>query len=468
MGYARSYGDTLDAMSVLIESLSMDGKPEKAMENLLKVLAYLGEPLSGNLSEEIVHKELIETHKSMQEISLASLDTMTDPQKIKAMHFLHLALWPSHQQRSLLCAVVSCRMVRLTLSHGLNLYSSTGIAVLGYAHTMVLRNYTEGYKLGKLAVTLNKSPKLVGEISLVVANGVCAFKEPIQALLPQILDNYRIAVKSGTVSCACANSMCYVIRAFLSGSPLASLQSEMTVFFHEMSKHNQTRPYLSLIPISNTITNLSGEPAHLFWDAVQGYEEDNDEKNLSESFDKNDIALCEIIITIQIAENFVFQRMDMAEKIVRQYQDFFALRGGLRVQFISVYRIFYSGLVAFHCFRETQDSYWMHRGRRAIVEMEKLAEECRWNFLNKMLLLTAEYHFSIGDFENATELYQQSLASAQAHRFLHEEAIANELAGYCQSKRQKTDLSIQFMERAIDCYKRWGAVKKVKSLRKDC
>ena len=84
-----------------------------------------------------------------------------------------------------------------SLNHnsGLNVYSSTGMAGLAYAYTAMLRNYTEGYKLGKLAVALNKSPKLVGEISIVVASHVCVFKEPIQALLPTILENYKIALE---------------------------------------------------------------------------------------------------------------------------------------------------------------------------------------------------------------------------------------------------------------------------------
>ena len=61
--------------------------------------------------------------------------------------------------------------------------------------TAVLRNYTEAYKLGKMALVINKSPKMVAEIALVVTNNVCIYKEPIQALLPIILENYRIAVK---------------------------------------------------------------------------------------------------------------------------------------------------------------------------------------------------------------------------------------------------------------------------------
>lgn len=462
---ARCYDDKLDTMGVLINTLVWDGKPGKALEKSLTVLAFLGEPLSDNLNEEAIVVELIETHDCVQQISPASwkaLPAMQDPRKMKAMHFLKHSIMPSSQQKTMFFAVITCRMVRLTLSHGLHLYSSTAMAMLAYAYTTVLKNYEAGYKLGKLALALNTSPKLFGEISLIVTNTISAYKEPLQVLLPTIIENSKIALKCGSIGVYGVASACYVIRAFLSGSTLTSLNKELVVFFHTLSKLNQIRSYKSLIPVSNAIADLSGEPRHRFCHAVEGYEE---EKNLSEAFKKKDISLCEILIAIQIAEHFVLRRMDLSSTIVRQYQEFFDIHGGgIEVQFIFVYRTFYSGLVAFHCFRETQDQYWMDLGRDAISKMKALTQRCKWNFENKMLLLTAEYYFSIGDFEKATQEYQLSITSAHAHRFVNEEAMANELAGYFQLKRGSKDLSIKLKKQAVGCYQSWGAMAKAKTL----
>ena len=229
-----------------------------------------------------------------------------------------------------------------------------------------------------------------------------------------------------------------------------------------MSRYNLIRHYLSIIPVSNAIANLSGEPQHPFWDAAIGYE--SNEKNLSESFVKKDLALCEIIVTLEIAEHFMFRRIDMAAKFVRQYQEFFDRSGGMQVKFIFIYRMFYSGLVAFNLFRETQDQYWMNLGKDTISQMETWMNECKWNFENKLLLLNAEYHFSIGDFDKATEEYRLSTFSAHAHRFFHEEAIANELAGYFQSERGRKGASISLMKQAKECYLTWGASRKAEAL----
>jgi len=435
----------------------------------LEVLSYLGEPLPTNLDKEAIYRELIATEECLQQISSSSWDTipaMKDPLKIKAMHFLNLSFRPSYFQGSLFFVVSSCRMVRLTLSHGLSIYSAMGIAGMASAYTAAVRNYTKGYKLGKLALAFNTSPKLLGEISLIVTNVPSVFKEPIQALLPTALENYKMALKRGDINTACWNSVFYVIRAFFSGSPLISLNKELSVVFRQLSRYNLVRHYLSLIPISNAMTNLSGEPqSSVMLNSIKGYEDN--EKSLREAFKKKDIALCEVIVTFQIAEHFLFRRIDMAEKVVRQYQEFFDMQLDSQVKFIFIYRTFYSGLVAFHCFRETQDNYWMDRGMNVMREMEILTKECKWNFENKMLLLNAEYHFSIGDFDKATEEYYLSVRSSHAHRFIHEEAVANELAGYFQLARGRKDLSINLMTQARECYQTWGAVRKAETLQND-
>merc|ERR1719343_1595478 len=191
---------------------------------------------------------------------------MKDPLKIKAMHFLHLSLAPSYFQKSLLFAVVSCQMVRLTLKHGLNLYSSAGIATVAIVSTSILRNHTKSYGMAKAALAIATSPKIRRNNVAAVTNTVFVLKEPIQALLPTILENYKVALKHGNIYEACANSVFYSIRALLSGSPLPRLHKEMQVFFSQMSRYNLIRLYLSIIPVSNAIASLSGEPQHPFWD----------------------------------------------------------------------------------------------------------------------------------------------------------------------------------------------------------
>ena len=86
--HAQRFEDKLDSMSVFIQSLIQAGKSQEALDNVLSILSYLGEPLSSNLDKLGIHKELLDVQYCMQQIPLSSWDTMPalkDPLKIKAM-----------------------------------------------------------------------------------------------------------------------------------------------------------------------------------------------------------------------------------------------------------------------------------------------------------------------------------------------------------------------------------------------
>ncbi|KAL7542497.1 hypothetical protein ACHAXR_011828 [Thalassiosira sp. AJA248-18] len=228
-----------------------------------------------------------------------------------------------------------------------------------------------------------------------------------------------------------------------------------------MAHHKRIAPYLYIMPILNAISGLTGGRQHTAWEGVRGFEDDDN--NLSNAFDKKDIIRAERIVSIQLMCSFIFRRMDNAERIIRRYQEFFdPHQAEQRTNAIT--QSFYSGLIALHCLRESKDQYWTDIALNASRAMATWAEGCKWNFENKALLLSAEYHFSIGKFDKAADEYDLSIASAHKHRFVHEEAIGNELAAYFHLDRGREDLSIELMKRAVECYQSWGAEKKAHSL----
>ena len=93
----------------------------------------------------------------------------------------------------------------------------------------------------------------------------------------------------------------------------------------------------------------------------------------------------------------------------------------------------------------------------ALHKMEGWLAFSEWNFKNKRLLLEAEYHFSMKNFGMAAICYEESITAAQAHKFLQEEAIANELAGLFFMEDGQRQKSLSCFEQSIKCYEIWGA-----------
>jgi len=79
-------------------------------------------------------------------------------------------------------------------------------------------------------------------------------------------------------------------------------------------------------------------------------------------------------------------------------------------------------------------------------------------------LLEAEYSFAIGDLEAAVNCYYASILSAGCHRFIHEQALAYELAGLFHLNSGKKDLSDELLKQSVACYQAWGACAKAATL----
>ena len=108
----------------------------------------------------------------------------------------------------------------------------------------------------------------------------------------------------------------------------------------------------------------------------------------------------------------------------------------------------------------------MDIGSSALKNMEAWAKECEWNFQNKLHLLRGQYFFAIKNFSKAEEEYQLSIEAASQHQFIHEKALALELAGLFHKKCGRKDLSDSLLRQSHHCYRSWGAIKKADSLLK--
>ena len=84
----------------------------------------------------------------------------------------------------------------------------------------------------------------------------------------------------------------------------------------------------------------------------------------------------------------------------------------------------------------------------------------KWNAENKALLLEAECNFAKGDIPRAKTAYEQSIQSAHQHKFIHEEALANELYGIFCVEAGDLYKGNELLGRARNLYEEWGAKKK--------
>ena len=94
-------------------------------------------------------------------------------------------------------------------------------------------------------------------------------------------------------------------------------------------------------------------------------------------------------------------------------------------------------------------------------QLEIWAENCSENFENRAVLVGAEIA-RIEDRElDAQRLYERAIRSAQKNGFVHNEALANELAARFYAARDFEKIAHAYLRDARYCYLRWGADGKV-------
>ena len=343
-------------------------------------------------------------------------------------------------------------------------YCNIGFASTALSFVTVFSDFSLGYSLAKISVTLVGSDSRLLPTKAITDTINCAcgmvniWKEPIQAILPQLKDAYSISFKYGMIDNALPSAMLFSYRAFFTGSLLTPLSEEVALFMRIADRRKRRLMYWSMLQISNAISCLgrssSGKNAEDFIT----------DEHLAEAARRNEFTVCEGMLAIKFMCSFIFRRLDEVKATARQYLELFERQGDGAAQFINIYRVFYGGMISLHFYRESQDQFWMDRATHAIKKMETWTAASEWNFENKLLLLQAESNYACGEMEKATEKYYLAIESSRKHRFVHEEAVACELAAAFHEKSGSADLVDELMRRAVECYQKWGAEKKVDSL----
>jgi PAS domain S-box-containing protein len=97
-------------------------------------------------------------------------------------------------------------------------------------------------------------------------------------------------------------------------------------------------------------------------------------------------------------------------------------------------------------------------------QLEMWAENCPENFANRAALVAAEIARLEGRALDAERLYEEAIRSARANGFVHNEALANELASRFYAARGFEKIARMYLQDARYGYLRWGADGKVRQL----
>jgi PAS domain S-box-containing protein len=452
---------------------------DRAVAVCLDYLRHLGVEWPPHPSEEEARHEyeLIWKRLGSRAIEeLIELPLMGDPASLASLDVLTKVAPPAYLTDANLYALVVCRAVNLSLENG----NSDGscVAYENFSNISGPRfgNYKAGFRFGQLGYELVEKRGLKRfEARTFMSFGcyVMPWTKSVRAGRDLISRAFEIANKSGDLVFGAFS--CYGLNTNLlaSGDPLAEVQREAENGLEFAQKAGFGIIIGVITAQLGLIRTLRGlTPKFGSFDDGQ-FDELRFERHLASE-------------PAPVAECFYWIRKLQARFVAGDYAS--AIDSALRAQrliwtspphFETAEYHFYGALARAACcdpkFPDQDgptssplEALAKEEHFEALVahhrQLEAWAENCPENFENRATLVGAE----IARIENraldAERLYEQAIRSSHANRFVHNEALANELAARFYAARGFEKIAHAYLRDARYCYLRWGADGKVRQL----
>jgi predicted ATPase len=462
---AHNFSDKFKTHRIWTRLLSLSNFSE-AIEESLRALEELGESFdlacidNSKVCEELEKQK--ERFSGESESLLAR--SLKDPCKKNAMKIMSSLILYYTQSKSYLGAFVSCRMIEITMKHGYCEESIIGTVAFAASLVSSLGDIDGGYDWGRKAMTLMNicgKQSHIPTISLGLFGTVFAWTNPIQSTLDYLAQGIRTSFVYGDVEFAMVNTYVYIARSFNCGKSIKVLMEEVEALARQHGiclDTDDIAPFYSpeilqfyMLPVYNILRDLQ-EVDHIAcqWRLVRNY------NLLDIAIKKEQFACFHAVITNLTVVEFLRRDMGNALKCTDMYHEHFKARS-MQTYYVCTYNVFYDGLINFYFMGQTGNSRYLERGEHALSKMTEWVRHSDWNFRNKLLLMQAEFYRITKDVKKAAVCYEASIVAAREHKFIHEEGMANELAGIFYLELGSRQRSYSYFKQSVVCYQKWGA-----------
>jgi PAS domain S-box-containing protein len=396
---------------------------------------------------------------------LIDLPLLSDADVMDTLDVLTEIVTPAFFTDQNLCALVLCRMINLSLEYGNSDASCYGYVWLATYAGPFFDQYETGYRFGRLGYDLVEHRGLTrykartstsfGNIAVPWARHVREGREPIRRA-------FDIANESGDLTYT-LYTCCDLIQNLVSaGDPLGQVQAEVD---KALAISDQIRFGLvndMLVTYRGLVRTLRGATERFgCFDEAQ-FDEGEFEAHLSSS---TALALPEFDYWVRklqaryLADEFS-EALDAKTKAER-------VLWVATSQFETAEFHFYGALSHAACWNDAdaadrkahEDALVPHRRQLEIWTLH-----CPENFENRAALVGAEAARMEGRIDDAERLYDLAIRSARANGFVHNEAIACQVASRFYAARGLAQIAEMYLRNARHAYVQWGAKGKVRQL----
>ncbi|GET36997.1 trifunctional serine/threonine-protein kinase/ATP-binding protein/sensor histidine kinase [Microseira wollei] len=449
---AKNLLDQAQAYKLKVEVYIAQIQMQVALDTGLSVIEMLGV----KLEEEPPQVEQIE--------ELINLPEMTDPDKIAALWILLKIGSAAYIANPGLLARILFTMANLCIKYGNSPEAAKVYVYYGILLSSSLNDIEAGYRYGQLSLRLLEQFH-AKELQVLILNGfngyVRLWKEQVRDTLNPLRVAYACGLESGEILSGGYAILNYFMHSFFVGESLESLEQKHRLYIDEFKKQ---RLYYHLVYgqiCRQLILNLLGqveEPVLLMGEAF------NEQEMIPVLTEQKNGTTLFFVYLAKAMLHYLFEQPELAIAYSQTAESYVQSVLGL---FISAQCNFYQSLALLAHYphaEASQQSLYLETVASNQEKMQQWAYHAPMNFQHKYDLVAAEKARVLGNKLAAIDDYDLAIKRAAANNYLHEEALAYELAGKFYQSLDKEIIAQAYLTKAYYAYIRWGAIAKVKAL----
>ena len=431
--------------------LQASGKVNEAHDACSTILTQLGEEIPNSITPASAQAMVVETLKLYEEVytdEWLKQSKMEDKVAVAKFYtnFVTAAYFCKARHMTIAYA---CKAVQLTLRNGICQYSALSflqLSILVERHD----NAVCVYRISKSAMSLQERFDLQDQIPRLYHcfyGSIAWHEESLQSCADHLRRGFECGLSSGQVVIGFYCAIQYIAKQLHSGTNLKSLLKEIDYFLHllEIYKSEVTKNYM--LCFRETISMLidKGECTSIESKAHYGDLNDPDNK-FQQAFFFHQALRSYWMGYSSRCKHFsekcspIFQQSGKLNALIVQFK--YAL---VLVEMLSKKNSFKSRMTV----------------GEVIDTIKEAASRSDWNFTNKLRLVEAEFYALENEESQAIAAYDASIASARKSKFIHEEGLACEKAGFYHKRMNDHQSAVKYFNQARACYSEWGSDMKV-------
>ncbi len=466
----KKAGNLLDQIKVFeikIQALNAQYKLKEAISTARYALELLGVKIPKRVNNRHITMKYVMTRLMIAGKKVENLSKyaqMRDPSRLAAMRIMMSVITPAYFADPLFLRFIVLKMVQYSLKYGNASESTVSYSFYGMILCGIIGDINVGHSFGTLALELiqrSGTNAFRARTNVMVYAFIHHWKAHLQETIEPFEQAYRAGLETGDLEYASFSMFFLSFYSFVSGKKLYQVE-DLMVKNSDAIKHLKHESAFHMHEIyRQTIVNLQGKSSNP-WNLTGDIYDEN--QMIDTHLRANDRTTLVNLYYNKLLLSYLFERYDYAVEsgdMAEKYLD--SAPGVFGVTLINFFSSL-SQLALYEKSSTAKKGKIKHKVTINQKKMKKWAQYAPMNHLHKYFLVEAELNRIAGKAKNAIFFYDEAIKLARQNEYIHEQAIANELAAKFYLARGEKEKAIAYLQNARFGFLDWGAISKVKAM----